>query len=64
MYDIVRVGSNEIICRVENKEALMAFVSKECLEKNCGIYRHWIVDGNAYYDCGPIVYRVDADILK
>lgn len=64
MYCVKELYTGEVLTKVANKEELMQVVSKLALELNYGIYRSWKVDGIAYFDCGPRVYYVDADILQ
>lgn len=64
MYCVKELYTGEVVAKVADKEELMQFIGKQALELNYGMYRHWKVDGIAYFDCGPRTYYVDADILQ
>lgn len=64
MFIVKQTFTNETVCSVKNKEELMKFIGKRAIEDNYGMYRHWVKDGIAYFDCGPRTYYVDADVLK
>lgn len=49
---------NEFLMLIETWNDVMKFVGFHAQEDNCGIFRHWEIDGATYFDCGPITYKV------
>lgn len=48
---------DKLIASFENWDDVMRFVGYCALEDNCGIFRHWVMDGATYFDCGPNTYK-------
>ncbi|MDV3427713.1 MAG: hypothetical protein LIR50_11935 [Bacillota bacterium] len=63
-YIVRQTYTHEIVALVADEKELMAFIGKEANEHNYGMYRHWVREGDAYYDCGPRTYYVNANILN
>ena len=49
---------DKLVASFENWDDVMKFVGARAQEDNCGIFRHWVMDGVHHFDCGPDVYRV------
>lgn len=55
-------GDKELVTELKSAEAVKKFIVKQANKLNYGFYRWWTVDGDTYYDCGPITYKVTLHI--
>lgn len=58
-YEVRKAYNNTFDRVLGSWEDVMAFVARKATKMNYGIYRHWEIDGVAYFDCGPTVYKVE-----
>lgn len=55
-------GDGALVVVLKTREAVEKFIKKQANKLNYGFYRYWTVDGDSYYDCGPITYKVTLHI--
>lgn len=55
MSAVIESYTKEISFEGTPKECLK-FIYDSAKELNYGIFRRWTVDGNTYYDVGPVTY--------
>ena len=58
-YIVSNAYDKTVYCELNTQDELWAFIGLKANELNHGLYRYWKDDAAYYFDCGPIVYRVD-----
>ena len=58
MYKVMKAYTDTLDRVLPDYNSVMEFVQRKATKLNCGMYRHWTVDGVMYFDCGPTVYKV------
>lgn len=53
-------GTESELVMTDTKENIKKFICDQAAKLNCGLYRFWYIAPFSYYDCGPVVYKVNA----
>ena len=63
VFSLIKVGASDSsnLIMVDTKEAVLKFIYEQADRLNCGVYRVWYFEPFTYYDCGPVVYKVNAN---